>query len=45
MSVDEHELVVISTDGMPVRPVTVKKLGANSAERYDFIVRMDANMA
>ena len=38
LSVDNHELVVISTEGMPVRPQPVRTIGANSAERFDFIV-------
>ena len=42
VSVDEHKLIVISTDGVLLKPVTVDFLYVHSAERYDFIIETES---
>lgn len=38
LTIDQHDLVVIASDGNDIEPVTVQKIIFHSAERFDFIV-------
>jgi len=38
ITIDDHNLTVISSDGRDIQPVTVSTLTLNGGERYDFIV-------
>ena len=38
VSIDEHTLTVIATDGMPVQPVEVQYIIIHAGERYDFLL-------
>lgn len=38
ISIDEHNLTVIASDGAPLEPVQVESLMAYTGERYDFVV-------
>ena len=37
-SIDEHRLIVIATDGVLIKPITVEYLLIHAGERYDIIV-------
>ncbi|XP_033744890.1 laccase-1-like [Pecten maximus] len=41
LSIDNHMLTVIASDGMDIEPVTVQSIIINPGERYDFL--LDAN--
>ncbi|XP_043269699.1 laccase-like isoform X2 [Venturia canescens] len=41
LSVEEHRLMVIATDGENIEPVLVDSIVSLSAERYDFIITTD----
>ncbi len=43
VSIDNHNLVIIATDGAPTKPFTCKSFRIFNAERYDFV--LDANQA
>lgn len=43
VSVDNHELVAIATDGAPLKPVTVQSIMIHPGERFDFV--LNANQA
>ncbi|XP_038051053.1 oxidoreductase OpS5-like [Patiria miniata] len=38
VSVDEHNLTVIASDGAPFQPIQVAALGLSSGERFDFVL-------
>ena len=38
VSVQDHPLTVIGTDGSPIEPVEVSRIGVASGERYDFVL-------
>ncbi|XP_062576318.1 uncharacterized protein LOC134238219 [Saccostrea cucullata] len=37
-SIDNHSLVIIATDGFPVKPITVESLTVFAGERYDIVL-------
>ena len=41
VSVDNHTLSIVATDGYDVEPVTVESVIINPGERYDFILTAD----
>ena len=41
ISIDEHKLSVIATDGSPVRPYEVDSFYMDSGDRYDFVIKAD----
>ena len=41
VSVDNHSLSIVSTDGYDVEPVAVESLIINPGERFDFILTAD----
>ena len=43
ISIENHNLTVISTDGNPLEPVEVESFLAFTGERYDFVVNANAN--
>ncbi|XP_072045967.1 uncharacterized protein [Amphiura filiformis] len=38
VTVQDHNLTVIATDGNPIKPIVVDKIGLSSGERYDFVL-------
>ncbi|KAK9889606.1 hypothetical protein WA026_006979 [Henosepilachna vigintioctopunctata] len=38
LSIEGHDMLVIATDGEPVKPVTVNTIISFSGERYDFVI-------
>lgn len=38
ISVDNHNLTIVASDGQPIEPVQVESLVTHAGERYDFIV-------
>lgn len=38
LSIDNHSLVVIASDGMDIEPITVQSIIINPGERYDFLL-------
>ena len=41
ISIDEHKLSLISTDGYPVRPLEVDSYYMDGGDRYDFVIKAD----
>ena len=41
VSVDNHSLSIVATDGYDVEPVAVESVIINPGERYDFILTAD----
>ncbi|XP_037869374.1 uncharacterized protein LOC101739043 isoform X2 [Bombyx mori] len=41
MSIDKHDVVIIATDGEPVKPVSTRKVQLYPGERMDVVVRAD----
>ena len=41
VSVDQHDLTIIATDGASIEPYTAKSIVIFNAERYDFVLRAD----
>ncbi|KAK6186504.1 hypothetical protein SNE40_008533 [Patella caerulea] len=41
ISIDEHNLTIIASDGYDLKPKTVESLVINPGERYDFIITTD----
>ncbi|XP_043271372.1 laccase-like [Venturia canescens] len=41
MTIEGHNLTVIATDGIPIKPVLASSITSSSAERYDFILDTD----
>ncbi|KAG7209468.1 hypothetical protein KM043_015557 [Ampulex compressa] len=41
LTIEGHNLTVIATDGVPVKPVVANTLVSVSSERYDFIINTD----
>ncbi|XP_072044921.1 uncharacterized protein [Amphiura filiformis] len=44
VSVDGHNLTAIATDGAPIKPVSVDRIGVASGERYDFVLTADQDV-
>ncbi|XP_038051054.1 laccase-2-like [Patiria miniata] len=44
VSVDEHNLTVIASDGAPFQPIEVGTLGLSSGERFDFVLDARADV-
>lgn len=45
MSIDNHDLVVIASDGNDIEPVEVQKIMFHGAERFDFVLHANQNVA
>ncbi|XP_030382334.1 laccase [Scaptodrosophila lebanonensis] len=45
MSIDKHDLLVISSDGNDIEPVEVQKIMFHGAERYDFVLHANQIIA
>ncbi|XP_042224188.1 laccase-1-like [Homarus americanus] len=45
ISVDNHTLVPIATDGMPIQPIEVESLTIYGGERWDFVVTTSQSIA
>ncbi|XP_072045772.1 hephaestin-like protein [Amphiura filiformis] len=45
VAVENHELTVIASDGVPIKPVVVDQIGLSSGERYDFVLTADKAVA
>ncbi|KAL3875073.1 hypothetical protein ACJMK2_038011 [Sinanodonta woodiana] len=43
LSVDGHKLIVMATDGAPLKPATVDSLVIGSGERYDIVITANQN--
>ena len=43
LSIDKHNLTVISTDGNPVEPITLKSFYVMPGERVDFVLNANRN--
>ncbi|KAK3595486.1 hypothetical protein CHS0354_021582 [Potamilus streckersoni] len=43
LSFDRHKMVVIATDGAPLKPATVDSLVIGSGERYDIVITTNQN--
>jgi FtsP/CotA-like multicopper oxidase with cupredoxin domain len=43
LSIDKHNLTVISTDGNPVEPISIKSFFVMPGERVDFILNANQN--
>ena len=41
VSVDQHDLKIIATDGASIKPFTAKSFIIFNAERYDFVLAAD----
>ena len=41
ISIDEHKLTLISTDGNPVRPFEIDSIYMDGGDRYDFVIETD----
>uniref|UniRef100_A0A0P5ZF44 Multicopper oxidase n=1 Tax=Daphnia magna TaxID=35525 RepID=A0A0P5ZF44_9CRUS len=41
MSIDNHTLLIIASDGNPIQPVEVDSLVMTSGERFDFVLKAD----
>ena len=44
VEVESHRLTAIATDGSPIKPVVVDRIGLTSGERYDFVLTADQNV-
>jgi FtsP/CotA-like multicopper oxidase with cupredoxin domain len=44
LSIEEHNLTIISTDGNPIQPVDVKSFFIMSGERVDFVLNASQNI-
>ncbi|XP_072045969.1 uncharacterized protein [Amphiura filiformis] len=40
----DHNLTVIATDGNPIKPIVVDRIGLVSGERYDFVLTADKDV-
>ena len=45
VAVEDHPLTVIATDGAPIEPIMVDRIGLTTGERYDFVLTADQNIA
>ncbi|XP_062138710.1 uncharacterized protein LOC133847577 [Drosophila sulfurigaster albostrigata] len=45
MSIDNHDLVVIASDGNDIEPVEVQKIMFHGAERFDFVLHANQDVA
>ncbi|EDV99904.1 oxidoreductase OpS5 [Drosophila grimshawi] len=45
LSIDKHDLVVISTDGNDIEPIEVQKIMFHGAERFDFVLHANQEVA
>lgn len=45
MSIDNHDLVVIASDGNDIEPVEVQKIMFHGAERFDFVLHANQKVA
>ncbi len=41
ISIENHNLTAIATDGAPIEPITVDTIGLADGERYDFVLTAD----
>ena len=44
VEVESHRLTAIATDGSPIKPVAVDRIGLTSGERYDFVLTADQDV-
>ncbi len=44
IAVENHNLTVIATDGAPVQPTVVDRIGLSSGERFDFVLNADKDV-
>ncbi|XP_072045930.1 uncharacterized protein [Amphiura filiformis] len=44
VSVDGHNLTAIATDGAPIKPISVDRIGVATGERYDFVLTADQDI-
>ncbi|CAF0776195.1 unnamed protein product [Brachionus calyciflorus] len=43
LSIDEHNMTLIATDGQPIVPIEIESLEILSGERYDFVLNANKN--